>query len=310
MNKILIIGACGQIGTELTEALRKRYGTEKVLAADIEGADVRLNVLDKAALQELVTREGIGQIYHLAALLSAKGELFPAAAWDLNMQGLLQVLEVARTEQLRVFWPSSIAVFGADSPRAACPQQAITSPAAVYGISKVAGELWCRYYHQQYGVDVRSLRFPGLISSSALPGGGTTDYAVAIFHEAVRQGQYTCFLKPDATLPMMYMPDAVRAAMELMDAPEAAISIRRSYNLAAMSFSPRELAAEISRLMPGFQIAYRPDFRQTIAESWPTSILDLQARRDWGWKPRYDLRGMCSVMLENIKMMQQQPHCP
>lgn len=283
MSKILIIGACGQIGTELTAALRHRYGASQVIAADVgasnpglamNGPYVQLNALDKLALHAVVLNENVKQIYHLAAMLSASGEKRPLKTWELNCQSLLHVLNVASTEKIKVFWPSSIAVFGNTAPKAACPQHTVTQPSTVYGISKVAGELWCQYYHDQYGVDVRSLRYPGLISHTAQPGGGTTDYAVDIFQKASKHQPYTCYLKADTTLPMMYMPDAIRATIELMNAPTNSVTIRTSYNLAALSFSPRELGAEIAKQMPSFRIDYRSDFRQQIAESWPGSFDD------------------------------------
>lgn len=310
MNKILVIGACGQIGTELTKALRNRYSTNQVIAADVvaenksltgPGPYVQLNALDKLAIHALVLKENINQVYHLAAIPSANGEKQPLKTWDLNCQSLLNVLEIAKTEKLRVFWPSTIAVFGANAPKAFCPQHTVTQPATVYGISKVAGELWCQYYYDQYGVDVRSIRYPGLISHGTKPGGGTTDYAVDIFLHALHQRQYTCYLKPHITLPMMYMPDAVRATIELMDARTEDISIRTSYNLSALSFSPQELAAEIEKQMPSFKIDYRPDFRQRIAETWPGSIDDRYARKDWGWQPRYDLHSTVYDMIKNLQ---------
>ncbi|WP_448698226.1 NAD-dependent epimerase/dehydratase family protein [Mucilaginibacter sp. AW1-3] len=313
MEKILVTGACGQLGTELVPALRMRYGKENVIASDRypmteelvrNGPYVRVDVLNPRTLNSLMKYSGITQVYHLAAVLSANGEQDPLNAWDLNMQSLLNVLEAARKRRkCRVFWPSSIAVFGPASPRAACPQQTILEPASVYGISKAAGELWCQYYHQRYGLDVRSLRYPGLISYSAAPGGGTTDYAVDIFHQALDSAHYTCFLKPDTCLPMLYMPDAVRATLELMEAEN--IGVRTSYNLWGMSFSPRQIADEIRKHIGDFSVGYAPDFRQQIADSWPASIDDRQARRDWGWSPRYDLPAMVSDMLTHLKAQQQ-----
>lgn len=310
MNKILIIGACGQIGTELTAALRKRHGADQVIAADVvavnrdlatHGPYVQLNALDKPGLHSLVLNENVKQVYHLAAMLSASGEKHPLKAWDLNCQSLLHVLDIAKTDKLRVFWPSSIAVFGANAPKGACPQHTVTEPSTVYGISKVAGELWCRYYHDHYGVDVRSIRYPGLISHTAQPGGGTTDYAVDIFHWALKHRNYTCYLKANTTLPMMYMPDAVRATIELMEANPEHISIRTSYNLSGFSVSPQELAVEIERQLPSFKIEYRPDFRQQIAESWPGSIDDGHARHDWDWRAEYDLEKMVGDMLAHLQ---------
>src|SRR5437763_535686 len=283
-EKILVIGASGQIGVELTLALRKLYGAGNVIASDLReenpllhgtGPYVSIDVMNKEMLHVQVIRQGITQIYLLAAILSATGEKNPGLAWHLNMQGLLNVLDIAKEERLtKVYWPSSIAVFGPTSPRQNCPQKNIIEPTTVYGISKYAGEFWCNYFFHKYGVDVRSLRDPGLISYKSAPGGGTTDYAVEIFHEALEEGSYTCFLKADTYLPMMYMPDAIRATIELMEAPRDRIGIRTSYNIAAMSFSPAEIAAEIKKHIPEFRITYAPDYRQAIAESWPQSIDD------------------------------------
>jgi nucleoside-diphosphate-sugar epimerase len=249
-----------------------------------------------------VIRQNITQIYLLAAILSATGEKNPHLAWNLNMTGLLNVLDIAREENIhKVYWPSSIAVFGPTSPKKNCPQQTIIEPTTVYGISKYAGEFWCNYYHQRFGVDVRSLRYPGLISYKSAPGGGTTDYAVEIFHAALEEKKYECFLKEDTYLPMMYMADAIRATIELMEAPAQKISVRTSYNLSGMSFSPREIAEEIKKYIPDFTISYVPDYRQAIADSWPQSIDDSVARKDWGWKEEYDLKRMTIDMLENLK---------
>lgn len=307
---ILVTGACGQIGTELVKALREKYGKDQVIATDIraitdesekDGPYFRLDVLDRYQLEELVSKHGVTHIYHLAAVLSASGEKNPLNAWDLNMQSLLNVLEVAKAEKLKqVFWPSSIAVFGPESPKEFCGQYALTQPSTVYGISKIAGEHWCRYYHEQYGLDVRSLRYPGLISYSAQAGGGTTDYAVDIFHEAITNGSYQCFLEEDTRLPMLYMEDAVRATLELMDAPSVNLTVRNSYNLAGLSFTPAELAACIQNHLPDFKISYQPDGRQQIANSWPGSIDDTQAQTDWNWKPAYDLEAMTADMLHHL----------
>ena len=309
-EKILVIGASGQIGVELTLALRKIYGSANVVASDLReqnpllegtGPYVSLDVMNKEMLHVQVIRQNITQIYLLAAILSATGEKNPNLAWHLNMQGLLNVLDIAREEQLqKVYWPSSIAVFGPTSPKQNCPQQTIIEPTTVYGISKYAGEFWCNYYHQRYGVDVRSLRYPGLISYKSAPGGGTTDYAVEIFHEALEHQQYKCFLKEDTYLPMMYMPDAIRATIELMEAPASNISVRTSYNISGMSFSPKEIAASIQQHIPSFKMEYHPDYRQAIADSWPQSIDDSVARKDWGWKQEYDLPRMTEDMLQNI----------
>lgn len=306
--RILVIGANGQIGTELAEALAQRHGTAAVVTSDLAPvgrvpgiAHEALDVTDAAALAAVVRRHGITQIYHLAAALSASGEQHPQWAWNLNMGGLLNVLELARTARLeRVFWPSSIAAFGPGTPPQA-PQHTVMDPSTVYGISKLAGERWCAWYHANHGVDVRSLRYPGLISWKTAPGGGTTDYAVAIFHGALAEGRYTSFLDEHTRLPMMYMPDAIRATLELMAAPADHIRERGSYNLAGFSFTPREIAEAIARRLPGFRLDCAPDFRQAIADSWPQTIVDDAARRDWGWAPRYDLQAMVDEMLAALR---------
>ena len=309
-EKILVIGASGQIGVELTLALRKIYGNANVVASDLReqnpllegtGPYVSLDVMNKEMLHVQVIRQNITQIYLLAAILSATGEKNPSLAWNLNMQSLLNVLDIAKEEKLhKVYWPSSIAVFGPTSPKINCPQQTIIEPSTVYGISKYAGEFWCNYYHNRWGLDVRSIRYPGLISYKSEPGGGTTDYAVEIFHEALEEKKYECFLQEDTYLPMMYMPDAIRATIELMEAPESKISIRTSYNISGMSFSPKEIAAEIKGHIPAFDITYKTDYRQQIANSWPQSIDDSVARSDWGWKEEYDLKRMTADMLANL----------
>lgn len=305
-TKILVIGAFGQLGSELIPELVKRYGREQVIASDLQvkPAEVTTEVLDirdAARLKALVEQYGITQIYHLAAILSAVGEQKPQLAWEVNMQGLLNVLELAVSHGIqRIFWPSSIAVFGPGSPRLNTPQLCPMDPTSMYGISKLAGERLCAYYHEKFGVDVRSLRYPGLIGYNAPPGGGTTDYALHIFYEALRHRRYTCFLQADARLPMMYMPDAVRATLELMEAPSEQITVHDSYNLGAIDFTPEELAAEIQRHMPEFRMDYEPDFRQQIAESWPRSIDDHAARRDWQWEPEWDLARMTTDMLKQI----------
>ncbi len=309
-ERILVIGACGQIGVELTLALRKIYGNQQVIASDLReenellkgtGPYVSIDALNKEMLHVLIIRQNITQVYLLAAILSATGEKNPNLAWHLNMQSLLNLLDIAREEKLhKVYWPSSIAVFGPTSPKKNCPQYTIIEPTTVYGISKYAGEFWCNYYHQRFGVDVRSLRYPGLISYKSAPGGGTTDYAVEIYHEALEEKHYTSFLKEDTYLPMMYMPDAIRATIELMEAPAEKISVRTSYNLSAMSFSPKEIGAAIQKKIPEFRMDYAPDYRQAIADSWPQSIDDSITRRDWGWKPEYDLERMTADMLENL----------
>lgn len=310
-DKILVIGASGQIGVELTLALRKIYGNGNVIASDLReqnpllegtGPYVALDVMNKEMLHVQVIRQNIKQIYLLAAILSATGEKNPNLAWNLNMAGLLNVLDIAREEKLhKVYWPSSIAVFGPTSPKKNCPQQTIIEPITVYGISKYAGEFWCNYFHQRYGVDVRSLRYPGLISYKSLPGGGTTDYAVEMYQAAIDKESYTCFLQEGTALPMMYMPDAIRATIELMEAPADKIGVRHSYNLAACSFSPRDLADSIRKHIPVFHVQYVPDYRQSIADSWPQSIDDSVARADWGWAPEFDLDRMTIDMLQNLR---------
>lgn len=314
-QNILVIGACGQIGGELVSALRKKYGHQRVIASDLQAQDklpvdlfpyYRLDVTDRESLENLIKDEKITQIYHLAAMLSASGEQNPVKAWELNMNSLLSVLELSVKHKVaQVFWPSSIAVFGPDAEKTDCPQQGVTEPATVYGISKASGEYWCKYYFEKYGLDVRSIRYPGLISYSCAPGGGTTDYAVDIFHHAVNYKPFACFLKKDTTLPMMYMPDAIRATLELMEAPRENVLVRTAYNLGALSFSPQELATAIEREVPGFIVGYIPDFRQKIADSWPASIDDSAARSDWGWKPEYDLDRMVKDMLANLSLTQE-----
>ncbi|WP_266365733.1 NAD-dependent epimerase/dehydratase family protein [Tellurirhabdus rosea] len=306
-DTILVIGANGQIGTALLPRLQTLYGEGAVIATDLRlparqtGRFEILDATDAKGLAELVRRHGITQIYHLAAVLSAKGEADPLWAWNLNMQTLLNVLEVSRTEGVKkVFIPSSIAAFGEHAPQTDTPQNAYLDPATVYGISKAAGENWGQYYVKRYGLDVRSLRYPGIISYEALPGGGTTDYAVAIFHEAVQGRNYECFLAENTRLPMMYMDDALRATLELMEAPAGQLTVRTSYNLAGFSFTPAELTTAIRHHFPDFSVTYKPDFRQAIAESWPRSIDDSVARQDWGWKPAYDLNRMTYEMIANL----------
>ena len=307
--KILIIGANGQIGTELASELARLHGNDAVITSDLSPQGrvptlkhEMLDVTDAGALTTIVKRHHITQVYHLAAALSANGEKHPMWAWDLNMKGLLNVLELARHEKLdKVFWPSSIAAFGPNTPAADTPQTTVMDPTTVYGISKLAGERWCDWYHAKHGVDVRSLRYPGLISWKTPPGGGTTDYAVEIFHSALKEGRYTCFLQQDQALPMMYMPDALRATIELMNAPAAEVKQRGSYNLAGVSFTPEQIAASIRRRIPGFTMDCVPDFRQAIAASWPQRIDDSTAQADWGWKLQYDLDAMVDDMLENLR---------
>jgi len=310
-DRILIIGACGQIGVELTLALRRLYGNDNVIASDIReehpllkgsGPYLTLNAMDAAGIHDAVKKERITQIYLLAALLSATGEKNPGKAWDINMQSLLQVLELGVQEKLhKIYWPSSIAVFGPTTPRQETPQQTTVEPKTVYGISKYAGELWCQYYHQRWGLDVRSLRYPGLISWKSEPGGGTTDYAVEIYHQALKQGKYTSFLDKGTYLPMMYMDDAIRGTIELMEAPAEHIRTRMSYNISAMSFDPEEIAASIRKHIPSFELSYAPDFRQEIANGWPQSIDDSAAREHWGWKHRFDLDTMTGDMLQHLR---------
>ena len=304
---ILVTGANGQIGTVLTEELRRRYGASAVLSTDIRHAGnnnilfEELDVMNKDRLAALIRKYDVRQVYHLAAILSAKGEQNPKWAWEINMAGLFNILEVAREFNLRVFFPSSIAVFGGMTPRVNTPQYAVLQPETVYGISKVAGENWCQYFHQKYGVDVRSVRYPGIIGYQSLPGGGTTDYAVEIFHSAVKGETFQCFLEPDSRLPMMYMADAIRATLELMEAPGDNVKIRSSYNLAGTNFTPAEVAREIQKHIPEFKITYQPDFRQQIAASWPESIDDGYAREDWGWAPEFGLAEIASDMLEHLR---------
>lgn len=296
---------------ELTLALRQLHGSGNVIATDIRdehpliagtGPYHVLNAMDAPAILSLIRKEGITQVYLLAALLSATGEKDPKKAWDINMTSLLQVLDLGVQEKLnKIYWPSSIAVFGHTTPKDNTPQKTIVEPGTVYGISKYAGELWCQYYHQRWGLDVRSLRYPGLISYKSEPGGGTTDYAVDIYHEALKHGSYSCFLKEDTYLPMMYMDDAIRGTIELMEAPAAQIKSRMAYNLSAMSFSPKEISASIRAHIPDFSISYAPDFRQQIADGWPKSIDDSAARSDWGWKHRYDLDAMTADMLQQLQ---------
>jgi nucleoside-diphosphate-sugar epimerase len=309
-ERILVIGASGQIGVELTQELRKIYGGSNVIASDLReenpllkgtGPYVSLDVMNKEMLHVQVIRQNITQIYLLAAILSATGEKNPHLAWSLNMQSLLNVLEIAKDENIqKVYWPSSIAVFGPTSPKINCPQQTIIEPTTVYGISKYAGEFWCNYFFQRYKVDVRSIRYPGLISYKSEPGGGTTDYAVEIFHEAIEEKTYKCFLKEDTYLPMMYMPDAIRATIELMEADAGNLSVRTSYNISGMSFSPKEIAEEIKKHIPEFTITYEPDYRMEIAQSWPQSIDDSVAKKDWKWNPKFDLRAMANDMMKNL----------
>jgi nucleoside-diphosphate-sugar epimerase len=310
MNKILVIGAAGQIGSELTMALREHYGAENVFATDIRNApkDVMesgpfqlLDVMDDKKLVDYVLHNKIDQIYHLAAILSGNAEKVPLKSWEINMTSLMNILNLSRDAGIKkLFWPSSIAVFGPSTPRTNTPQLTITEPSTVYGISKLAGERWCEYYFKRYNLDVRSLRYPGLISYKTEAGGGTTDYAVEIFYEAIRNKKYACFLEENTVLPMMFMPDAIRGTIDLMEAASSKISVRSSYNMSAISFSPKEISDEIKKHIPGFEVCYHPDFRQQIAESWPQTIDDSTARKDWNWKHEYDLPAMTDVMLKEI----------
>ena len=308
---ILVLGASGQIGSELIEKLRTVYGSAHVVASDIRNGSPSLmnsgpfeiiDATDKEAIFAIVKKYNVTQIYLLAAMLSATGEKFPQKAWDLNMTSLLAVLDLAKDKHInQVFWPSSIAVFGATSPKIHTPQKTIMEPSTVYGISKISGEFWCNYYHEKYGVDVRSLRYPGIISWKTKPGGGTTDYAVDIFFKALEQGSFECFLSEDTCLPMMYMEDAVHATVQIMQVNANQINIRTSYNLSAMNFTPKELASAIHQHLPNFTITYKPDYRQAIADSWPDSIDDTKAREDWGWSPNYTLSKMTKDILENLQ---------
>lgn len=310
MKKIIIIGACGQIGTELVLNLRAKHGNDNVYAADLHsdcpeklsnGPYVQMDILKKEAVREFIISEGINEVYLLAALLSATAEKNPAFAWQLNMDGLFTILDLAKEGHVdKIFWPSSIAVFGPTTPQENTPQLTIMEPTTVYGISKQAGERWCEYYFNNYGVDVRSIRYPGLISYTSLPGGGTTDYAVDIFYQAKLGNDFSCFLTEDTALPMMYMEDAIRATMELMEAPKENIKTRSSYNLSGCSFNPKEISDEIKKHISDFSISYAPDFRQAIADTWPGSIDDSTAREDWGWQEKYDLSMLVKTMLDNV----------
>jgi len=310
-EKVLVIGAGGQIGVELVLALRAKYSNEQVIASDIkdahpllkDGPFEHLDVMNADAVRALVQKEKVTQIYLLAAILSATGEKNPLWAWDINMSSLLSILDICVQEKVsKFYWPSSIAVFGPTTPMNETPQKTVIEPTTVYGISKYAGELWCQYYHNKYGLDVRSIRYPGLISWKSAPGGGTTDYAIDIYIEALKTGKFTCFLSENTYLPMMYMDDAIRATIELMDAPKETLKNRMSYNLGGISFSPKEIAESIKKHIPEFTIDYAPDFRQAIADSWPNSIDDSASQTDWNWKHQYDLEAMTTTMLDNLKV--------
>lgn len=310
MKKVLVIGASGQIGTELVMELRHRFGNDAVIAADLKkpndrvldsGKFIELDLLNKELLTSVIKDNNITEVYLLAALLSATAEKHPDFAWKLNMEGLFNVLDLAKEKVIeKIFWPSSIAVFGPTTPRENTPQYTIMEPTTVYGISKLAGERWCEYYFNQYGVDVRSIRYPGLISYTSLPGGGTTDYAVDIFYSAKKNEDFNCFLEKDTELPMMYMEDAIRATIDLMEAPKESVKIRSSYNISGISFTPEEIYGAIKSIVPTFKIEYNPDFRQKIANSWPKSIEDTEAESDWGWKADFDLPKTVKIMLDNI----------
>lgn len=309
MRKILITGANGQLGSELTLELRKMAGSDNVIATDIreqgkmqsDGPFEKLDVLDKGSYEDIIQKYGITQIYHLAALLSASAEKNIETAWKLNMDGLINTLNIARQYGMdKVFWPSSIAVFGPDAVKRGTPQESPCNPSTVYGITKVAGEQWCAYFYRKFGLDVRSIRYPGLIGYKSLPGGGTTDYAVDIFHKAVNGEPFNCFLDRDSALPMMYMNDAVKATIDLMNAPSERLTVRTSYNVSAISFTPEEIATSIQKHLPGFTIRYEPDYRQEIAASWPDSIDDSIARRDWDWQPDFTLDSMTGDILSHL----------
>ncbi len=307
-DTVLIIGANGQLGSVLSKELQKIHGKDNVIASDVyssstfDGVFEIIDATDIKAIENIVNKYAVNQIYHLAAILSAKGEKNPLRTWDLNMKMMLNVFEVSRTNNIKkVFFPSSIAVFGDKAPLENTPQSAILNPETVYGMSKVAGENWAQYYFNKYGLDIRSIRYPGVIGYQSMPGGGTTDYAVDIYHSAVKQEEYSCFLNPETKLPMIFMDDAIRSTVELMQAAKENIKTRTSYNLGSMSFSPREITAEIQKLYPNFKVEYNADFRQEIADKWPKSINDDEARKDWNWKPKYDLKLMTVLMLEKLE---------
>ncbi len=310
MKKILVTGSNGQIGSELVAALREKYGKENVVGlsrnappeGSRDGPYETLDATDKEGASAVISKHGIDTVFHLVGVLSAAGEKNPEAAWRVNMKSLKIMLDLSRESGLKMFWPSSIAAFGPTTPRKLTPQHTVLEPATMYGVTKVAGELLCQYNSMKYGVDVRSLRYPGIISYKTPPGGGTTDYAVAIFYDAIAKGEYTCFVGPHTVLPMMYMPDAIRGTIELMEAPAEKIRVRTSYNMAAISFSAQELADVVSRKIPGFKMSYAPDSRQKIADSWPQSIDDSDARAQWGWKHSFDLDKMADDMIANLKI--------
>jgi nucleoside-diphosphate-sugar epimerase len=315
-DTILILGACGQIGTELTQKLRSLYGDKNVIASDIReggsemmssGSFEIIDATSKERILEVIQKYEVTQVYLMAAMLSATAEKYPLKGWDLNMTSLLAVLELAREKHIeKVYWPSSMASFGPTSPKINTPQQTIMEPSTVYGISKVAGEHWCNYYHEKFGVDVRSIRYPGIISWKTLPGGGTTDYAVDIYFDAVKKGEFECFLSENTRLPMMYMDDAINATIQIMQSDTEKIKTRTSYNLSAISFTPKEITSEIQKYIPDFKITYKPDFRQAIADSWPQIIDDSQARKDWGWEHKFDLASMTKDIITNVQSLEKQ----
>ncbi len=314
MEQILVTGALGQLGTELVAELQNKYGTEQVFATDIHppmnkkyhGNFEALDVLEKKAIEGLILRYEITQIYHLAAILSANAEKSPNLAWHINMDGLINVLELAKEHKInKVYWPSSIAVFGPDTPKTNTPQNTVMNPNTIYGITKVAGEKLCAYYNEKFDLDIRSIRYPGLIGHKSFPGGGTTDYAVEIYHEALKTGKFSAPLAENEMLPMMFMPDAVRATLELMDADKEKLSIKTSYNIAGTSFTPKDIAKSIQKIIPGFNINFHPDFRQNIAASWPNSIDDSYARNDWNWKVAYNLDDITKEMISHLRIKRQ-----
>ncbi len=308
MEKVLVTGASGQLGSELVAALREKYGVMQVISSDIKETNddpnfLMLDILNKTRLREIVVEHKVTQVYHLAAILSASGEWDPKKTWNVNLNGLLSILNLGRDGLInKIFFPSTIAVHGPHTPKQDTPQFTDFTPSTVYGISKVTGELWCNYYHQRYGVDVRSIRYPGIISWKTKPHGGTTDYAVEIFYDAIEKGTYECFLKEDTMLPMMYIDDAINGTIQLMDADKEKLSLRTSYNLAAVSFTPKQISDLIKQKMDNFSISYKPDFRQAIADSWSQTIDDNYARKDWNWNPKYDLEDIVETMLKNLNI--------
>ncbi len=308
MSKILVTGAFGQIGSELVPALQKKFGKDKVVAmghqtiGQFDGVLEKADARDKNALSSIIKKHDIDSIYHLVSLLSVKGEIDPSVTWDINMNGLKNILDLGVENKIKIFWPSSIAAFGPSTPKVMTPQHTVLEPTTIYGVTKAAGEALCRYYNIKYGLDVRSVRYPGIISWKTPPGGGTTDYAVAIFYDGLKTGKYECFVKSDTVLPMMYIDDAIKGTIDIMEAPFENITVRNSYNLAAISFKVKELEEELRKYIPDLKVVYKPDKRQLIADSWPDSIDDSEARKDWGWEHEYDLAKMTKVMVENLKI--------